>query len=446
MTDAGPAGWAGAAVDGPWAGQRLHLIGIGGAGMSAYARCAQALGATVTGSDHAETPALAALRARGIDARAGHDAAGVPAGDDVQVFHSTAITAENPERAEAVRRGLADHPRAELLTRFSALKRTIAVAGAHGKTTTTSMLAHALIVLGADPAYLIGGDLVTTRDNGRWGTGEWLVVEADESDRSLLAIDAEIAVVTNVELDHHATYGSLEEVRDVFRHFLAAPAQAVLWDRPDVLALRDHGSATVAFDAQEPPLELLGPGEHNQRNAAAALATLVLAGFELEAARAALATVPGARRRFETLGTSAAGARIVDDYAHHPTEVAAAVQAARSLGPGRVVAVFQPHLFSRTEHLAAAFGRALAAADVVCLLDVYPAREVQADFPRVTGRLLAQTTLDARPGMDVRWLPRFDDVQRVLGPGLRAGDLVLVMGAGDVRVLGERLAAVPVPA
>jgi UDP-N-acetylmuramate--alanine ligase len=409
--------------------------------MSAYARCALALGATVSGSDQAESPGLAALRALGVDARAGHAAANVPEGDGVEVFHSTAIPASNPEREEAARRGVPDHPRAELLRRFSALKRTIAVAGAHGKTTTTSMLAHALVAVGAEPAYLIGGDLVSTGRNAEWGAGEWLVVEADESDRSLLSIEADIAVVTNVELDHHATYGSLEEVRAVFRQFLAAPPQAVLWDRPDVLALRAPAAgATVAVDAPAEPLELLVPGEHNQRNAAAALAALTLAGVEEEAARAALATFPGAGRRFQTLGVTASGARIVDDYAHHPTEVAATIQAARSLAPSRVVAVFQPHLFSRTEHLAAEFGRALAGADVVCLVDIYPARERAEDFPGVTGRLLAETTLDARPGMPVLWLPGFDDVERVLAPRLRDGDLVLVMGAGDVNVLGARLA------
>jgi UDP-N-acetylmuramate--alanine ligase len=425
----------------PWAGQTLHLVGIGGAGMSAYARCAVALGATVSGSDQAESAGLAALREQGIDARAGHEAANVPAGEDVEVFHSTAIPPTNPERVEAARRGLPDHPRAELLRRFSALKRTIAVAGAHGKTTTTSMLAHALLAVGADPAYLIGGELVSTGTNAAWGAGRWLVVEADESDRSLLAIEADIAVVTNVELDHHATYGSLEEVRAVFRTFLAAPPQAVLWDRPDVLALRDAAAETVAFDAPAEPLELLVPGEHNQRNAAAALAALTLAGVDPDAARAALATFPGAGRRFQTLGTTTAGARIVDDYAHHPTEVAATIQAARSLAPRRVVAVFQPHLFSRTVHLAAAFGAALAGADLVGLVDVYPARERREDFPGVTGRLVAQATLDARPGMPVLWLPSFADVERVLAPQLRDGDLVLVMGAGDVNVLGARLAA-----
>ena len=407
--------------------------------MSAYARCAVALGATVSGSDPHAASTLQALRELGVDARAGYHAEHVPAGDDVELFHSSATVPANPERMEAVRRGLPDHPRAELLRRFSALKRTIAVAGAHGKTTTTSMIAHALIQLGADPAYLIGGDLVSTGANAAWGIGEWLVVEADESDRSLLAIEAEIAVVTNVELDHHATYGSLEEVRQVFRAFLAGAPRAVLWDRPDVVALREAGRPTTTFDAPAPPWTLLVPGEHNQRNAAAAVAALVLAGFDEEVARAALASFPGAGRRFQTLGTTSAGARVVDDYAHHPTEVAAAIQAARSVGPRRVLAVFQPHLFSRTMHLAAAFGAALAGADLVCVVDVYPARERQEDFPLVSGRLLAQATLDARPGMPVYWLPAFDDVQRILAPRLWAEDLVLVMGAGDVRTLGERL-------
>lgn len=429
------------AAEQPWMGQHLHLVGIGGAGMSAYARCALALGATVSGSDQAESAGLAALRELGIDARGGHSAENVPHVDGVEVFHSTAIPPSNPERAAALARGIADHPRAELLRRFSTLKRTIAVAGAHGKTTTTSMLAHALIGLGADPSYLIGGDLVSSGRNAEWGTGEWLVVEADESDGSFLAIESDIAVVTNVELDHHATYGSLEEVRVVFRRFLDAPPHAVLWDRPDVLALREDGKDTVAFDAPAEPLELLVPGEHNQRNAAAALAALALAGFDPAAARAALATFPGAGRRFQTVGTTASGARIVEDYAHHPTEIAATIQAARSLSPGRVVAVFQPHLFSRTEYLATEFGQALAGADLVVLIDVYPARERAEDFPGVTGRTLARATVDARPGAPVLWLPAFADVERVLPARLRDDDLVLVMGAGDVNVLAPRLAA-----
>jgi UDP-N-acetylmuramate--alanine ligase len=408
--------------DAPWAGRRLHLVGIGGAGMSGYARCAVALGAQVSGSDRAESAALAALRAEGVDARAGHDAANLPDGDDVEVFHSSAIPEDNPERAEARRRGLPDQPRAALLEAFSALKRTIAVAGAHGKTTTTSMLAHALLALGAEPSYLIGGDLRSTGRNAEWRDGEWLVVEADESDRSMLSLHVDIAVVLNVELDHHATYASLAELREVYDAFTAKAATVAAWTPP------------------AEPLELLVPGEHNQGNAAAALAAMELAGFDRAAAAAALATFPGAGRRFETVG-SAGGAQVVDDYAHHPTEVAATIAAARTLAPRRVVAVFQPHLFSRTAHLHREFGAALAAADVVALLDVYPARERAEDFPGVTGLLVAEAAADAAPGREVLWLRDHDTAVRVLAPRLRAGDLVLTMGAGDVTTLGPRLVA-----
>jgi UDP-N-acetylmuramate--alanine ligase len=443
----------------PWAGRRLHLIGVGGAGMSGYARVAVALGARVSGSDRAEGPVLDALRALGVDAVAGHDAANLPPGDDLEVVYSSAVAPDNPERAAARERGLQEHPRADLLAQISALRRTIAVAGTHGKTTTSSMAAHTLLACGMDPGYLIGGELRTTGVNAAWGTGEWLVVEADESDRSMLALDVDIAVVTNVELDHHATYGSLAEVQDVFRAFLARPPEAVLWDRPDVVALRGERPA-VRFDVADATLadgtssflwrghrvRLRVPGAHNALNAAAALEACRLAGADEARAVAALETFAGAGRRFQELGETAAGVRVIDDYAHHPTEVAATISAARSLGAARVVAVFQPHLFSRTQLLAAEFGEALAAADVACVLDVYPARERAEDFPGVTGRLIAEAVADARKGAEVLWLPGFDDAERVLRAVLRAGDVCLVMGAGNIDALGRRLLeAAPVP-
>jgi UDP-N-acetylmuramate--alanine ligase len=427
-------------LSGPWAGRELHLIGVGGAGMSGYATAAVALGARVSGSDRAEGPALDALRALGVAVHVGHAAGNVPAGEAAEVVYSSAVPPDNPERAAARERGLREVPRAALLAELSALKRTIAVAGAHGKTTTSSMLAHVLVQTGRDPAYLVGGEVRSTGRNAAWGAGEWLVVEADESDRSMLALHVEVAVVTNVELDHHATYGSLEEVRAVFRAFLAAPAHAVLWDRPDVLALR-RDRPSIAFDLPEPPLALLVPGEHNQRNAAAALEAAALAGVGRDEAAAALATFPGAGRRFERLGATASGAQVVDDYAHHPTEVAATIAAARTVAAGRVVAVFQPHLFSRTAALAAEFGAALAAADLPAVLEVYPARERAADFPGVSGLRIAEAVADARPGHEVLWLRDFATAERVLGSRLRAGDLCLVMGAGDVHVLGRRLVA-----
>jgi UDP-N-acetylmuramate--alanine ligase len=438
----------------PWAGRRLHLIGLGGAGMSGYARVATQLGAAVSGSDRADSPGLAGLRDLGIEVHVGHEAANLPAGDDVEVVHSTAIAPDNPERAEARRRGLPDRPRADLLDELSALKRTIAVAGAHGKTTTTSMAAHILLRCGLQPAYLIGGALTTTGLNADWGTGDWLVVEADESDRSMLALNVEVAVVTNVELDHHATFGSLAEVRDVFRAFLAEPPAAVLWDRPDVRELRgDH--PFIAFDVPAPALDGAGsrfdwrgqqvrlrvPGAHNARNAAAALEASLLAGVDPTQAAAALADFAGAGRRFQELGTTPEGARVVDDYAHHPTEVAATIDAARTRRPRRVVAVFQPHLYSRTQRLAREFGVALARADVVAVLDIYEARERAEDFPGISGLLVAEAAADAANGRPVFWLPTFDVAERALRGVLRDGDLCLVLGAGDIDGLGRQLVA-----
>jgi len=441
-------------TDRPWAGRRLHLVGLGGAGMSGYARVAVQLGADVSGSDRADGPALGPLRALGVAVHVGHAAENVPAGDDVEVVHSTAIPPDNPERAAARARGLPDRPRADLLAELSALRRTIAVAGAHGKTTTTSMIAHALRACGLEPGYLIGGALRTTGLNADWGAGEWLVVEADESDRSMLALDVDVAVVTNVELDHHATYGSLAEVREVFRAFLAGAPEAVLWERADVVALRD-GGPYIGFDVPAPGLEPGGsrfewrgievrlgvPGAHNARNAAAALEACRLAGADPVAAAGALATFAGAGRRFERLGKTASGALVIDDYAHHPTEVAATIDAARTLGARRLIAVFQPHLFSRTERLAGEFGAALARADVAAVLDVYPARERPEDFPGVSGLLVAEATADAAGGRPVWWIPQLDVAQGMLEARLGEDDLLITLGAGDVDRIAKGLTA-----
>ncbi len=424
---------------GPWAGRKVHLVGIGGAGMSGWARVAVQLGATVSGSDRAESPALDKLRALGVIVTVGHDAANVP--DDADVFVSTAIPADNPER---VARAL---PRAELLRELTALKKVIAIAGAHGKTTTSSMVAHSLLGAGAQPGYLIGGALRTTGENADWGAGEWLVVEADESDKSMLALDVDVAVVLNIELDHHATYGSLAQLNEAFDIFrAAAPVRVVApelaRDEDTVFAPEDlvlePGGSRFTWRGHEVVLQV--PGAHNARNAAAALEAIRVAGAaDPAAAVAALATFAGAGRRFERLGETASGALIVDDYAHHPTEVAATIAAARSLAPRRLIAIFQPHLFSRTQELHREFGAALASADVAVALDVYPARERSEDFPGVSGKLIAEAAADAASGRPVFWLPTFDDARAVLQPRLRAGDLVLVMGAGDVDALGRAL-------
>ncbi len=437
-----------------WAGRRLHFVGIGGAGMSGLALVAHALGATVTGSDRtADSSYAPELRAAGIEPVAGHDAANVPDGAEIVV--SSAIPPDNPERAAARERGLRELHRAELLGELTRLRPTIAVTGTHGKTTTSSMLVHALRGCGMDPGYLVGGAVRSTGSNAGWGAGEWLVVEADESDRSLLRLAPGIAVLTNAELDHHTTYSSQRDVDETFRSFLAlADRAAVVWDRPRLLALAPAGIPLVPFDA-EPELtaggsrftldgvtvELNVPGSHNARNAAAALTAARLAGADPAAAAAALGDFQGAGRRFERLGTTPQGAIVIDDYAHHPTEVAATLEAARTLAPRRLIAVFQPHLFSRTARQAAEFGAALAGADEVVVLDVYPARERAEDFPGVSGLLVAQAAADAGAGRTVAWLPSFAQAEELLSPRLRDGDLVLTLGAGDVDALGRSLVA-----
>jgi UDP-N-acetylmuramate--alanine ligase len=313
------------------------------------------------------------------------------------------------------------------------------------------MITSALRGAGLDPGYLIGGTLRETGRNGEWGTGEWLVVEADESDRSMLALTVGIAVLTSVELDHHATFGSRLELEAAYRDFLAGAPEAVVWDRPDLLTLR--AGPVAAYDVVAPDLahggsrftslnvdlSLRVPGIHNARNAVAALEVCRLVGADLDRAAVALGAFTGVARRFELLGHTRSGAAVYDDYAHHPTEVAATIAAARTLDPGRVIAVFQPHLYSRTQQLARAFGEALAGADAVVVLDVYPAREQAEDFPGVTGRMVAAAPADAADGRPVYWLPGAGTPERVLGGLLRAGDLCLVLGAGDVDALGRRL-------
>jgi UDP-N-acetylmuramate--alanine ligase len=434
-----------------WDGRRLHFIGVGGAGMSGLALVARELGAEVSGSDRASSAYSERLRAAGIDIRDGHAAENVPAGADV--VYSTAVPADNAERAHARAQGLRELHRADLLGELTRLRRTIAVSGTHGKTTTTAMALHALRGAGIDAGYVLGAEIAPGEPNAAWGSGEWLVVEADESDRSLLKLAAEIAVLTNAELDHHSTYASWDELAGTFREFLAGAGETVVWDRPALRALCPGGAPTVAYDVGEAGLApdgvrfdwdgiavaLAVPGLHNALNARAALEAARLAGADPQRAARGIAGFRGAGRRFERLGETASGAAVYDDYAHHPTEVAATIAAARTLAPRRVVAVFQPHLFSRTRALAREFGAALAAADAVCLLDVYPARERAEDFPGVSGLQIARAAADAGGGRPVAWLPGFDAAEQLLRAQLRAGDLCLVMGAGDVDALGRRL-------
>jgi UDP-N-acetylmuramate--alanine ligase len=438
--------------DSPFSGRKLHFVGIGGAGMSGLALVAARLGASVTGSDRIESPYLQPLRALGIEPRIGHDAANVPEGAEIVV--STAIAGDNPELGGG-------HPvlhRGDLLGEVSKLKRTIAVAGTHGKTTTASMAAHALIESGCDPGFLIGGELRTTGTNAGWGEGEWAVIEADESDRSFLKLAREVAVVLNVELDHHSTFHSLADVEEAFAGFAAPARLRVLGPglglpgEGEEVSFGIEAGELRAEDVELLPLgsrfrvdgvdvELAVPGRHNVLNALAALAACRAAGLEPAEAAAALKSFSGAGRRFEDHGTTASGARVFDDYAHHPTEVRATLEAARTLEPRRLFACFQPHLYSRTQRLYREFGRALALADVAVVLDIYPAREQAEDFPGVSGRLVAAAAADAAHGRPVWWLPQMDDAERMLRADLREGDVLLTLGAGDVDELARRLVA-----
>jgi UDP-N-acetylmuramate--alanine ligase len=438
----------------PWQGRTLHFVGVGGAGMSGLALVAQALGARVSGSDRSSSPVLERLRAAGIDVALGHSPCNLPAGGEL--VYSTAVGGTNAERLAARERGMHELHRADLLAEITALpgRRCIAVTGTHGKTTTASMIVHILRRCGFDPGYLVGADVRSTGVNAGWGLGELVVVEADESDRSLLKLHPDIAVLTNAELDHHSTYASLGQVQETFRAFLARARQAVVvWRRPELMALAPpSGAAVIAYDVRAPIIDSAGVrftwqgqtvriavhGLHNALNAVAALEACRLAGLQGQAAAAALADFSGARRRLELLGDSAAGARVYDDYAHHPTEVAATIAAARTLAPARLVVVFQPHLYSRTEAFTEQFATALADADLIAILDIYPARERAEDFPGVSAELLAQATAKLA-GDRVSWLRDFAAAHSFLAAQLREGDLCLLMGAGDIDVLARGL-------
>ncbi|MEK6326218.1 MAG: Mur ligase domain-containing protein [Actinomycetota bacterium] len=427
-----------------WGERKLHFIAIGGAGMSGLALVCHRLGAQVSGSDRARSSYLERLRAAGLEPRVGHDADAVP--PDAEVVVSTAVGEDNRELARARERGQPVIHRGDLLAELCAEKRLLAVAGTHGKTTTAGMLVHALRAMGADPGFLLGGELPGAGEDGGpgnagWGGGEWVVAEADESDASFLRLRPEVAVVTNVELDHHSHWSSRAELMEAFRGF-CEPARGLALPGDRSLAGLAGEQRVVGFDEDHPgpALDLKVPGRHNLLNARAALAALELAGFELQSAAGALASFPGILRRLELKGHRN-GAAIYDDYAHHPTEVAAALQALRELGPRRLIAVFQPHLYSRTKALADRFGLALAAADEVGVLDVYPARERPVGpLEGVSGLAVARAAADRASGRPVWWLVDAERAERALAPRLREGDVLVTIGAGDIHELADALA------
>lgn len=444
-----------------WHGRKLHFLGIGGAGMSGLAAIALTRGATVTGSDRAASETVETLRAAGATITIGHDASALPAGP-LDVVRSTAITDANPELSAARERGDTILHRSELLAELVRDRKTIAVAGAHGKTTTSSMVAHALHGLGLDPSWVIGGKVRSLGAGAHWGGEDgWLVIEADESDRSFLRLHPALSIVTNIELDHDAR--DLAALEGDFTQFLGGSGEAVVPVELERVVPEGTPSTAVELPAGDPlagvpyfpvvtdgggadvtsPVTItLGvPGSHNAGNAALAIEALVRAGVDAGAAAGALVDFVGAGRRFEPLGTSASGARVVDDYAHHPTEVAATVEAARSwVGEGRVIAVFQPHLFSRTRDFAGPFAEALASADEAVLVPIYPARETQEQFPDVTSATI-EAAWPWHASAEARLVPDFDAAVAVAGQLGGEGDVIIVMGAGDIRAVGERLAA-----
>jgi len=448
---------------------QVHFTGIGGAGMSGIARIMLARGVRVSGTDSADSAGLRELAALGARVHVGHAAAHLGAADTLVV--SSAIRQDNPELAAARQRGIRVLHRAGALASLMFGRRVIAVTGTHGKTTTTSMITTVLRETGADPGYVIGGILASTGVGAADGAGQDFVAEADESDGSFLMLSPDAAVVTNVEADHLDNYGTAAAYRASFGKFAAriVPGGLLVTCADDQgardlaascqgsglgLRLRTYGESAdadyrvsgtltrgmeTAFTVRSGPgpfgiidreIRLGVPGRHYALNAAAAFATAVELGIAPEKAAAALTRYGGAARRMEPKG-EAGGVRVLDTYAHHPTELAADLRAARAIAAGgRIVAVFQPHLYSRTRIFAAEFGAALALADEVVVLDVYAAREDPE--PGVTGQLVA----DAVPGGGALYVPALADAPRVVAHVASPGDLVLTMGAGDITRLG----------
>jgi UDP-N-acetylmuramate--alanine ligase len=451
---------------------RVHFAGIGGAGMSGIARVMLARGVPVSGSDSADSPTLKELEALGARVHAGHDAANL--GDADTLVVSSAIRDDNPELAQARGRGLRVLHRAGALASLALGRRVIAITGTHGKTTTTSMITTVLLGTGAAPGYVIGGTLAATGVNAADEGGRDFVAEADESDGSFLMLTPDAAIITNVDADHLDNYGTVEAYRASFSAFVDRIARGGLLvtcaDDPGARVVADHGRSrglrvvtygqsagadyrvsdiavagmTTSFTVTGPQAAGSGearwrlsvgvPGSHYALNGTGCLSLAIQLGVPAQDGAAALATYRGAARRMEPKG-EAGGVRVLDTYAHHPIELAADLAAARQVAAGgRVIAVFQPHLYSRTRIFAAEFGAALGRADVAVVLDVYAAREDPE--PGVTGELV----VSAVPG-GARYVPHAADVPGAVADIAAPGDVVLTMGAGDVTRLGPLILA-----
>lgn len=457
-------------------GKKIHIVGVGGAGMSAIARVLTYLGCEVTGSDLRKSHVTRRLEALGIECRMGHSAAHI--GDCDAVVHSSAVREDNPELIEARRRGLPVFRRADVLAALSRTKKTIAVAGTHGKTTTASMLALAMAEAGMEPAFMVGAELNDVGTNAAWTEGEWLVLEADESDGTFLELDTYVGVVTNVDADHLENWGeSFDRLVEGFFSFCRRARRAVVLCDEDPVAFRiarGLAEAPAAHDDSSTPstcaggarvvvygtspeararllstkvsargtdaiVELEGsrqvelhvpiPGRHFALNATAVVAAGTVLGIPVEATARAVGAFAGVERRMAPKGT-AGGIAVFDDYAHTPAEVAATLAAARAIAAereGNVVAVFQPHLYSRTRKYASEFADALRAADFAVVTEVYGARE--APIPGVSGRSIVEATNDKDR---IAYRQSVVEALQLAAAKARPGDVVVTMGAGDI--------------
>jgi UDP-N-acetylmuramate--alanine ligase len=442
--------------------KHLHFVGIGGIGMSGIAELVANLGYRVSGSDVRRTDLTDRLATLGIDVRVGHDAANI--GDADVVIVSSAVTPDNPEVAAARSRRVPVIPRAEMLAELMRLRTGIAIAGAHGKTTTTSMVALMLERAGLDPTAVIGGRLSAFGSNARLGRGPYMVAEADESDRSFLMLSPTLAVITNIDREHMEAYGSFDRLLAAFTEFAGRVpfygAVIACIDDPPVAAIVPrlarpvitYGFSAGANVRGESPvtdgaggrcvvtgrgeLRLSVPGVHNLRNALAAVAVGLELGVPFDRIAAALSEFHGAERRYQTRGT-ARGVTVIDDYGHHPTEIAAVLEAARAGKPSRIVAVFQPHRYSRTRDLLNEFGPALALADVVVLTDIYAAGEPP--LPGATVDALAQAVSERVTDLHV--VRDLAGVPAAVAALARPGDVVITLGAGSIGAASDRILA-----
>lgn len=440
---------------------KIHMIGIGGAGMSGIAEVLHKRGHYVTGSDLKESPYTRRLQKAGITVQVGHAAHQV--GEAEQVVISTAIPPTNLELLEARRRSIPVLPRAAALATILEGGRSVAVAGTHGKTTTTSMTAHVLKVLGENPTALVGGELNDIGSNVVDGAADLVVAEADESDRSLLHLRPQTAIITNIEFDHPDFYSSLDDVLETFTKFVSSlPSDGHLvtcTDDPACLTVAGRAPCAVTtYGISEGELRarILAPnryvliedgqergevemgvfGRHNVLNSLAAIGIARYLGHDALEAASALKSFSGVRRRFQLKGERSE-VRVVDDYAHHPTELTATLDAARATSEGRIIAVFQPHRYSRTRTFHREFGEAFASADAVLITDVYGAGELPQ--PGVSGKLIVDAICETREHPDVYYIPEQSAIPRVLRSIANPKDTVLTMGAGDISRVGEEL-------